>query len=195
MIAEHLLHSYGASEKQLKKGEQLFQEGESACFYYQVISGLVKLNNYSEEGKETIQGLYGNQEGFGISALLGDFPLSENAVAETDTQLIYLEKGRFLKLLSDRADVSRRLLKELSLRMHFDTMLLKEMKSSTAEKQVLTLLNLLKKNAGIDEDYLVDITRQTIGNFVGLRVETVIRILRKLEKDGKVRIRERKLYV
>ena len=170
MVAEHLLQSYGAVRKQIGKGELLYQEGDSPCFYYQIVAGLIRVNNYSEGGKETIQGIYKQNESLGVAALLGNFPISANAIAETDTELICLGKRGFLRLLADRADVSNHLLKELSKRMHFDAMLLKEMKSSTAEKQVLTLLNLLKKNAGKDGDYQVDITRQTIGNFIGNQV-------------------------
>jgi len=56
MISSELLESYGATEKRFGKNDMIFFQGESALNYFQVISGEVKMNNYSEEGKEFIHG-------------------------------------------------------------------------------------------------------------------------------------------
>lgn len=61
MILVDLLRQYGATEKHLGKGEHLFMEGEAASYYYEVLEGEVKMNNYSEEGKEFIQGIFSGE--------------------------------------------------------------------------------------------------------------------------------------
>jgi CRP-like cAMP-binding protein len=45
-----------------------------------------------------------------------------------------------------------------------------------------------------DEKIHIAFTRQEIANFTGLRVETVIRTLKKMEEENKVTIDHRKLY-
>ena len=74
-------------------------------------------------------------------------------------------------------------------------MLSKEVKSYDAEHQILTLLHYLKENANCEGEYLVTMTRQTIANLNGLRVETVIRAVKKLKLEQKVIIRNRKIYI
>ena len=46
MINVQLMREYGAVERQLDRGEMLVQEGDKAVFYYQILEGEVKLNNY-----------------------------------------------------------------------------------------------------------------------------------------------------
>ena len=41
---------------------------------------------------------------------------------------------------------------------------------------------------------MVEITRQQIADLTGLRVETVIRAIKSLEKKGEVTIKDRKVY-
>ncbi|WP_262491852.1 helix-turn-helix domain-containing protein [Myroides odoratimimus] len=61
-----------------------------------------------------------------------------------------------------------------------------------AELRVLTLLNYLKTNWQHpliqQELYIVDLTRQEIADMTGLRVETVIRSIKRLREDNKLRI-------
>ena len=54
MINIELLRQYRAVEKKLDKDEILFQEEDKAVFYYQILSGSMKMNNYNENGQETI---------------------------------------------------------------------------------------------------------------------------------------------
>lgn len=58
MIDENLLLDYGAKRITWSKGDQLFSEGESALNFYQVIVGEIKMNNYNEDGKEFVQGIF-----------------------------------------------------------------------------------------------------------------------------------------
>ncbi len=55
----------------------------------------------------------------------------------------------------------------------------------------MTLLNYLKKEGSSStksDKYQVPFTRQQIADMTGLRVETVIRAVKKLEDDGKLKI-------
>lgn len=195
MIDEGLLKTYGAVNKHLAKGQFLFNEGDTPVFYYQIQEGQVKMNNYNEDGQETIQGLFGAGQSFGEPAVLGDFVFPANAEAIEDTQLICLEKHRFLELLREHPEVSLQLLQILSKRLRFKAILSKEVKGHEAEHRILELLSYLKKEAGVADEYCVNITRQTIANLTGLRVETVIRTIKQLEKTNRITIKARKIYL
>ncbi len=51
VIDENILFSAGAEIKEYKPTENIFCEGDSPHYYYQIITGEVKLNNYNEEEK------------------------------------------------------------------------------------------------------------------------------------------------
>lgn len=57
VIEEKILISAGAEARRYTPSESLFCEGDIPNYYYQIIKGEVKLNNYNEEGKEFIQNI------------------------------------------------------------------------------------------------------------------------------------------
>ncbi len=57
VICEDLLFSHGAQITEYNAGDYIFQEGTSAKFYFQIKGGTVKLNTFTEEGKEFVHGL------------------------------------------------------------------------------------------------------------------------------------------
>ncbi len=194
MINVDLLKNYGASEKKISKKEMLFQEGDSANFYYQIISGEMKMNNYDDNGNETIQGLFSEGQSFGEPAILGNFDYPANGEAITEVVLIRLSKDRFLLLLQEHPEISIEMLSILSKRLRFKAILSKEVKSYNAEHRILTLLKVLKENTDNSTEIEVKISRQTIANLTGLRVETVIRSIKQLEAEKKLKIKKSKIF-
>ncbi|SHM73506.1 Cyclic nucleotide-binding domain-containing protein [Chryseobacterium carnipullorum] len=68
-IKEEILHSMGATEENYNPGDYIFRENGSPQFYYQVVTGDVKLNNYSTDGKEFIQNILTSKDAVGESML------------------------------------------------------------------------------------------------------------------------------
>src|SRR5690606_22506117 len=92
MIPIEQLVEFGALKKTLKKGDFLFSQGDTARFYFQVLKGEMKMNNYNDEGKEFLQGIFTNGESFGEPPLLIDEKYPANAEALTDVELLALPK-------------------------------------------------------------------------------------------------------
>jgi len=195
MIQEDILVRYGAVTKELEKGETLFQEGEIPVFYYQVLTGEVRLVNYNDKGKAMIQGIFNEGEGFAAPAIIGNYAACSGAEATQPTTLICLEKQRFRQMLSENSDISLMLLEYLSKRLQFKTMVAKEINCNEAELRILNLLRFLKKESGQEGEYEVGLTRQTIGDIIGLRVETAIRAIKNLEAKKYLKVKNRKLYL
>ncbi|MBK8886487.1 MAG: helix-turn-helix domain-containing protein [Saprospiraceae bacterium] len=71
----------------------------------------------------------------------------------------------------------------------------KNIVSPYPEERILGLLKRFKKQKSVKQErILIPYTRQQIADFLGLRVETVIRTLIKMEEEMKVEIRHHKLY-
>ncbi len=99
MIDENLLLNHGARRISFSKGDQLFREGESALNFYQMASGEIKMNNYNEDGKEFIQGIFSIGQSFGEPPLLANVKYPANAEAISDAEVFQLSKDQFLDLL------------------------------------------------------------------------------------------------
>ncbi len=197
MIDENLLLDYGAKRMTFSKGDQLFREGESALNFYQVVSGEIKMNNYNEDGKEFIQGIFSIGQSFGEPPLLANVKYPANAEAISDAEVLQLPKEHFLELLTSNPKVHLKITETLAKRLFYKAIMVSEISSQEPEHRILRILDYLKKYVHKTEGkfaYRVDLTRQQLADLTGLRVETVIRATKSLEKKGEVEIKKRKLY-
>lgn len=196
MIDELLLIQYGAVEINLEKGVFLFHEKERAANYFQVKTGKIKMFNLNAEGKLFTQGMFEAGESFGEPPLFTDSNYPACTIAEENTCLYKLSKAKFFKLLKENPETHLKITKMLASRLLYKSMLLKEISSFKPEHRILSLLDYLKKEEGIPDDqkFEVSLTRQNIADLTGLRVETVIRSVKTLEKEGSLDIRGHKIY-
>ena len=197
MINQELLLDYGGDLKIYESGERILNEGEIATHFYQVITGQVKMNNYNEDGKEYIQGLFSPGKSFGEPPLFGNFKCPANAEAITKTEIIRLKRDDFFRLLKENSEVHLEVTTILAQRLHYKAIMVSEISSNEPEHRILRLLDYLKEQIAPNKQpfsYEVKLTRQQIGDLTGLRVETVIRTIKNLEIKGEVVIRKRKVY-
>jgi len=197
MIAPELLEKYDASKKSFEKSEIIFEEGYLPTHYYQVISGEVKMSNYNDDGREFIQGIFYKDQSFGEPPLFLNQKYPANAIAVEDAKIYLLSKISFMKLLEENPTVSIKIIENLAQRLYYKSVMAAEMSTHEPEHRVLKLIDHgiayfnFKKD---DNGYLINFTRQQIGDLTGLRVETVIRTIKALEKKGVLKIINRKVY-
>lgn len=197
MINKELLEQYGAVEKHFKKLDVIFEANSSAHYYYQIISGEVKMNNYNEEGKEFIQGFFKPGESFGEPPLFVNRLYPANAIATEDSVILTIQKELFKKFLLEHPAESISIIENLAQRLHYKATMAAEIASEDPEHRVLQFIDYAIKHFDLPKDnngYLVEFTRQQIGDLTGLRVETVIRAIKSLEKKRMLKIINRKVY-
>jgi CRP-like cAMP-binding protein len=197
MIAIALLEKYGALKKSFDKNEIIFEDGNLPTHYYQIISGEVKMSNYNDDGREFIQGIFYKNQSFGEPPLFLNQNYPANAIAVEDAEILLLTKSSFMKLLQENANVSIKIIENLAQRLYYKSVMAAEMSTQEPEHRILKLMdhgiayfNFKKEENG----YLINFTRQQIGDLTGLRVETVIRTIKALEKKGVLKIINRKVY-
>jgi len=194
-IDESLLYSFGAETKIFKKGEMVFREGDQVQYYFQIIEGKVKLNTYNDEGKEFIHNILGKNQSFGDSLLFLDQQYPMNAVCLSPTELIRLPKNNFIQLLEKHPDISMEMNHCLSQHLYYKLVMIQNMASLNPSVRLKGLLDYLRsfQDEECEHCFPVEFTRQQLANLVGLRVETVIRALKKMEQEGKIKIHNRKI--
>ena len=197
MITSELLEKYGAVKKSFDKNEIIFEEGNLPTHYYQIISGEVKMSNYNDDGREFIQGIFYTEQSFGEPPLFLNQNYPANAIAVDDSEIFLLSKNNFLKLLEENSVISLKIIENLAQRLYYKSVMAAEMSTQEPEHRVLKLIDHgiayfnFKKDAN---GFLINFTRQQIGDLTGLRVETVIRTIKALEKKGLLKIINRKVY-
>jgi len=197
MIAIALLEKYGALKKSFDKNEIIFEDGNLPTHYYQIISGEVKMSNYNDDGREFIQGIFYKNQSFGEPPLFLNQNYPANAIAVEDAEILLLTKSSFMQLLQDNANVSIKIIENLAQRLYYKSVMAAEMSTQEPEHRILKLMDhgIAYFNFKKDENgYLINFTRQQIGDLTGLRVETVIRTIKALEKKGVLKIINRKVY-
>lgn len=186
-----LLLSFGAVFKEYDKGEILFSEGEQAVFYYQIVSGSVKMFNTNDDGKEFTQGYFSNGQSFGEPPLFIDEKYPSSAMAFQNSEIIKLSKEKFLTILEEFPQIQKQFLELMARRIHSKATSSKDIINQKTEFRIEAFLQSCKKSS---EKEHIPFTRQEIANFTGLRVETVIRTLSKMKKKNIVEIINHKIY-
>ena len=204
MIERDILMKYGAKEITLKKDDILFREEEDALNYFQVKEGAIKMITNSADGQEFIQGIFKADDSFGEPPLFCSFPYPSSAMALEPSVIIKLGKENFLRLLKENFEIHLQLDQILCHRLKYKSMILSEISFYDPEHRIMSLLKYLKedstksavtKNGMVrgNHTYVVPFTRQQLADMSGLRVETVIRTVKKMEGDGKLQLVGRKI--
>lgn len=197
IIPRDLLLEKKANFFEVKKDEYIFLEDESASFYFQVMTGTVKMSSYSENGQEFIQGIFKAGQSFGEPPLFGDFSYPSNAIATENSEICKLHKDVFFDLLKENFEIQWKFNSLFSNRLRYKSILLKEISSYCPDHVIMTLLKYLRDNSQEEakSQFYVPYTRQQIADMTGLRVETVIRTVKKLDQEGQLEIKQHKIYL
>lgn len=191
----NLLITYGAVAKKYKKGEFIFYEDDPCRYYHQVYEGKVKMCNYNDEGRIFIQGIFGPGQSFGEPPLLINEIYPACAQAETDCIVYILAKDTLVKILREYPEIALEFVTGFARRIYDKAATNKNIINPHPEERIKGFLKKYKKDQNNNNGkILIPFTRQQIGDFLGLRVETVIRTLIKMKEEGKVEIRKHKLY-
>lgn len=195
VIEESILYSAGASLENYDIADVIFSVGNTPKYYYQICEGEVKLNNYSENGKETIQYILESGASIAESLLFVDKPYPINAVAITSCKVFKLLKSSFFQLLEKHPEISLAMNRNIARGMYFKFVMNQHNSSKDPVVKLKTLMDYMKSFQEEKEpfSFQIPLTRQQMAGLTGLRVETTIRTLKIMEKDNMVKIHNRKI--
>jgi len=195
-IDEQLLGAYSAEVRKYEEKEIIFSEGDFPSYYYQIAEGAIKLNNYNEDGKEFIHNILGKDQSFGDPLLFMDKTYPMNASALKPSTVIRLPRKNFINLVKENPQISLDMNACLSHRLYYKMIMMQSMASQNPYARIIGLFDYLKSYADCSDHHSFQIlmTRQQIADLTGLRVETIIRTIKKMESEGYIKIKDRKIY-
>jgi len=196
LVDVDLLLSYNGFTETYKPSNVIFKEGDIPRFYYQVISGEVKLNHIGEDKKELIQSIL--REGQSVCELLSfiDDPFPVNAIAMSECTILKVPKPEFLQLLDEHHEAAVSVRKFVAQRLYHKFILMQNNASKYSYVRVKGILKYFKSFSDDQSPYSyeVPLTRKQLASITDLRIETVIRTVKKMESEKLLKIVKGKIY-
>jgi len=192
------LDSLVATRRTVGRGDTLFRSGEDFQSLYAVRTGFFKTCVASEDGRDQVTGFQMAGELLGLDGI-GTERHTCDAVALEDSQVCVIPFHQLEDLSREVSDLQRqfhRIMSREIVREHGVMLLLGSMRAE--ERLAAFLLNLTQRlqSRGFSASALVlRMTREEIGSYLGLKLETVSRTFSKFQDDGLLEVKQRQIQI
>jgi CRP/FNR family transcriptional regulator, polysaccharide utilization system transcription regulator len=181
-----------------KKGQHIFNEGNYPLGVYCIDTGKVKLEHSGDEGKMQIVRMAKAGNIVGYRALFCNEKYNASAVAIEDTNICFVPKDVFNKVLESNNQLAHNFIKLLASDLRKAEDHLTELAQNPVRERMAKALLFLKETYGLEEDEAtinVTLTREELADLVGTATETAIRLLSELRHDGIVEFVGKKIRI
>ncbi|MGE6661472.1 fumarate/nitrate reduction transcriptional regulator Fnr [Pseudomonas sp. NPDC077408] len=171
----------------LKKGETLFRQGDAFSSVFAIRSGALRTFSVTDAGEEQITGFHLPSELVGLSGMDTEtYPVSAQALETTSVCEIPFERLDELSVLLPQ--LRRQLMRIMSREIRDDQQMMMLLSKKTADERIATfLINLSARFSARGfsaNQFRLPMSRNEIGNYLGLAVETVSRVFTRCQASG-----------
>ncbi|WP_431106907.1 Crp/Fnr family transcriptional regulator [Winogradskyella poriferorum] len=169
-----------------RKGQIIFEEGETLNGVYCVRDGVCKLTKLSENGKDQVVKLVVKGDLLGKRSLVSDQKTNLSAVALNDMEMCFIPKSEIIDDLSKNPKFTMDVLREMANDLKESDVSLVNMAQKSVKRRMAEILMYSHDNFGTDnEGYLsIVLSREDYASIVGTATESAIRILSQFKKEG-----------
>jgi len=182
----------------LKKGEFLFKAGDKFEAIHAIRSGSIKSYIISPDGTEQLTGFHLPGEMVGLNAVSTEtYPSFAKAL---ETSLVCsIPFDRLEALARDLPGLQKQLFRVMSGEIRDEQELIMSLSKKNADEKfaafVMNLSARYRRRGLSDTEFYLSMTRSDIGNYLGLAVETVSRLITRLSKKGLIETKDRYLRI
>ena len=182
----------------IEKGQPLFQHGSHLDALFGLRTGSIKTQIAEASGHHQITGFFLPGEIVGLDGMMEGIH-SSTAVAMEDSEVCVVklddidEISRYVPSLQHQI---RRLMSKEIARSHQVLLALGSMRSE--QRLAAFLINLSQRLAALgysSTEFIMRMSREEIGNYLGLTLETVSRLFSRFAKDGVIRVSQREIKI
>ena len=182
------------ARRRLKRGEALFNSGDEFKSIYAVRSGFFKSNIVDGEGREQVTGFFMGGELLGMDGI-GTGRHNGTTIALEDSEVCVLPYALIEDLAHSLPALQRQLNTVLAREIVRDHGVMMLLGSMRAEERLATfLLNLSKRFTARGysrSEFNLRMTREELGSYLGLKLETVSRLFSAFQKDGLIEVEQK----
>ena len=187
-----------ATRRKVPRGDNLFRNGDKFNALYAIRTGFFKTRISAEDGRDQVTGFQMAGEIIGLDGIVNDQHTCD-AVALEDAEVCVMPFDRIEEISREVTALQHHVHKIMSreiVREHGVMLLLGSMRAE--ERLAAFLLNLVQRlhSRGFSQSELVlRMTREEIGSYLGLKLETVSRTFSKFVEDGIVEVKQRHVKI
>jgi len=178
----------------LKKGDSLYRQGEPLTAVYGIKFGTLKTEYALPDGREQITGFHLPGEMLGLDGI-GENHYQSNAVALEDSEACVVRFSDFESLARQIPSLQHQFHRILSRELTQDQRHLLSLGCLRAEERLASfLLNLSDRLAArgySPTEYHLRMSREEIGSYLGIQLETVSRLFSRFTESGLIQIKQR----
>lgn len=192
------LETVVSSRKRIKRGQALFSAGEKFTSLYAVRSGFFKTCITTADGRDQVTGFQMTGEIIGLDGIVSDYH-SCDAIALEDAEVCIMPFDQVEELSREFTTLQHHVHKIMSreiVRDHSVMLLLGSMRAE--ERLAAFLLNLVQRlhARGFSQSELVlRMTREEIGSYLGMKLETVSRTFSKFVEEEIIEVKQRYVHI
>jgi CRP/FNR family transcriptional regulator len=186
------------ARRRVKRGERLFSAGDEFVSVYAIRSGFFKLSVVDGEGREQVTGFSMGGELLGMDGI-GSGSHNGTAVALEDSEVCVMPYALIESMARDYPQLQRHLHSVLSREIVRDHGVMMLLGSMRAEERLAAFLSNLSKRfvrrGYSPSDFHLRMTREEIGSYLGLKLETVSRLFSQFQKDGLIAVEQKHVRI
>jgi CRP/FNR family transcriptional regulator, anaerobic regulatory protein len=186
------------TRRRLKRGESLYRAGDGFNSLYAVRSGFFKTVQTLEDGRDQVTGFNMAGELMGMDGI-GPETHVLNAIALEDSEVCVIPYSRLESVGRDMHELRHQFHKVMSreiVREHGVMLLLGTMR---AEERLATFLTNLSQRFAArgysPSEFNLRMTREEIGSYLGLKLETVSRAFSRFQEDGLISVQQKHIHI
>ncbi|MBI1397885.1 MAG: fumarate/nitrate reduction transcriptional regulator Fnr [Betaproteobacteria bacterium] len=181
-----------------KKGQSIYRSGDAFAALYAVRSGFFKTTILSEDGRDQVTGFYMGGEIVGMDGIGTELHTCD-AVALEDSEVCVIPFSRLEDLSRQVPALQSHFHKVMSreiVRDHGVMMLLGSMRAE--ERLAAFLVNLSQRFVArgySPSEFYLRMTREEIGSYLGLKLETVSRVFSRFQDEGYISVQQKHVRI
>lgn len=170
----------------VKKGDNIFSEGQTMNGVFCVKEGVCKISKLSDNGKSHIVKLITKGEILGQRSLISEEPYNLTATALEDMKVCFIPKAEIMGFLNTNPNFSMTVLKTICEDLKEADNDLVNMAQKTVKERLAKTLLFLQNKFGTNEDgtLKIQLSREELSGIIGTATESCIRLLSDFKKEG-----------
>jgi CRP/FNR family transcriptional regulator len=186
------------TRRKIKRQHPLYRAGDSFDAIYAIRTGSFKTDVLLEDGREQVTGFQMTGEMLGLDGISTEFH-SCNAIALEDSEVCVIPYDRLEELARAVESLQRQFHKVMSREIVRDHGVMTLLGSMRAEERLAAfLLNMSQRFTARGfsaAEFHLRMTREEIGSYLGLKLETVSRAFSKFQEDGFISVQQKHIRI
>ena len=194
----HKLDEVVTTRKKIKQGELLFENGETFTSLYAIRTGFFKTSVASEDGREQVTGFQMAGEIIGLDGIVSDQHTC-SAVALEDAEVCVMPFDHIEDLSREFPVLQKHVHKIMSREIVRENGMMMLLGNMSAEERLANfLVNLIQRlfaRGQSQSEFILRMSREEIGSYLGLKLETVSRTFSKYSEEGIIEVKQRHIKI